>query len=406
MRRLVWIGAPVIVVAIAASVLVGPVSRWLAAERSIDVSRVRIAEVVRGDLERDLSVQGRIVAAFHPTTFSPAAGIVRLQVRAGEVVDEGRVLAVVDSPELESRLRQESSTLESLDSDLDRQKILARQEQLADQQKIDLASVELEAARRAMHRAERSRQEGILNDVEYEKAEDDLRRSELALDHARQDSLLAAETLEFEIRNGELQVERQREVVADLRRRVEELSVRAPVAGLVSRLDVNDHDAVTTGQPLVTVVDLSAFEIEILVPESYADEIGPGTPAVVTFAGESYTGEVKVVSPEVEGSQVRGIVAFTGQAPEGLRQNQRVSTRLVLESRRDVLKVARGPFLEAGGGREAYRVEGDTATLRPIEIGAVSVDEAEVVSGLQAGDRIIISDTGRFENAKTVFLRQ
>jgi len=354
----------------------------------------------------DLSVQGRIVAAFHPTTSSPAVGIVKLEVRAGEVVEEGHVLAIVESPELQSRLKQEGSTLASLESDLDRQRILARQDILADQQRIDLATVELEAAQRAMRRAERSRQEGILNEVEFEEAEDDLRRGSLALDHSKQDALLAEETLEFEVRNGELRVERQREVVADLRRRVEGLSIRAPVAGLVSRLDVNDHDAVTTGQPLVTVVDLSAFEIEILIPESYADEIGPGTPAVVIFAGEPFAGEVKVVSPEVEGSQVRGIVNFTDLAPDGLRQNQRVSTRLILESRTDVLKVPRGPFLEAGGGRQVYRVEGDIARVHPVSVGAVSVGEVEVVSGLEEGDRIIISDTARFEKAKKVFLRQ
>jgi len=406
LRRLLMFGVPAAFVLIAVVVLVGPVTRWLTTERSIDVSRVRFGQVVRGDLERDLSVQGRIVAAFHPTTSSPAVGIVKLEVRAGEVVEEGHVLAIVESPELESRLKQEGSTLASLESDLDRQRILARQDILADRQRIDLATVELEAAQRAMRRAERSRQEGILNEVEFEEAEDDLRRGSLALDHSKQDALLAEETLEFEVRNGELRVERQREVVADLRRRVEGLSIRAPVAGLVSRLDVNDHDAVTTGQPLVTVVDLSAFEIEILIPESYADEIGPGTPAVVIFAGEPFAGEVKVVSPEVEGSQVRGIVNFTDLAPDGLRQNQRVSTRLILESRTDVLKVPRGPFLEAGGGRQVYRVEGDIARMHPVSVGAVSVGEVEVVSGLEEGDRIIISDTARFEKAKKVFLRQ
>ena len=67
-----------------------------------------------------------------------------------------------------------------------------------------------------------------------------------------------------------------RRTVADLKRQVAELEVRAPVGGLVSRLDVQDHDPVTTGQPLVAVVDLSAFEIEVMIPESYADEVGPG----------------------------------------------------------------------------------------------------------------------------------
>jgi HlyD family secretion protein len=405
-RRVLKIGLPVLVLLLATIFLYGPATRWLSSERSVAISRVRFGEVVRGDLERDLSVQGRIVAAFHPTTFSPASGIVALRVRAGEVVAEDQVLAVVDSPELRSRLEQERSTLSSLESDLDRQKILTKQTILSDRQKVDLATVELEAAGRAMNRADRSREEGIVNEVEYEEAQDDLSRARLALDHARENAALEKETLEFEVRNSELQVERQRLVVTELQRQVDDLLIRAPVSGLVSRLDVDDHDAVVPGQPLVAVVDLSAFEVEILVPESYADEIGPGTPAVIHFAGDQFAGEVKVVSPEVEGSQVRGVVSFSGQAPEGMRQNQRVSTRLVLESRTDVLKVPRGPFLEAGGGSEVYLVQESMAVLHPIRVGSVSVGEVEIVSGLDEGDRIIISDTTRFEKATRVFLRQ
>jgi HlyD family secretion protein len=387
-------------------VFVAPsLSRWIRAERSIDLSKVRLATAVRGDLERDVSVQGRIVAAFHPTTSSPAAGIVALRVRAGDVVEKDQVLALVSSPELESRLQQERSTLLALESDLGRQKIQARQKILSDRQAVDLADVELEAARRAMRRAEEIRAAGLLNEVEYEKAQDDLRRTELALTHARETAELEGESLELEIRNRELDVERQRLVAADLERQVGELTVRAPVGGLVSRLDVQDHDPVTTGQPLVAVVDLSEFEIEVLVPEGYADEIGPGTPAVVTYSGQEYVGQVKSISPEVEGSQVRGIVSFGAETPEGLRQNQRVSTRLVLESRANVLKVRRGPFLESGGGHEAYVVDEGMALRRPIRAGATSVDEVEILSGLEEGDQIIISDTARFQGADGVYLR-
>jgi HlyD family secretion protein len=241
--------------------------------------------------------------------------------------------------------------------------------------------------------------------VEYERAQDDLRRAELALTHAQETATLEAETLEFEVRNRALEVERQRIHVSELRRQVEALSIRAPVAGQVSRLDVDDHEAVTPGQPVVGVVDLSHFEIEVLIPESYATEIGSRTPAVVRSGGVEYAAEVKSISPEVEGSQVRGIVVFREGGPDGLRQNQRLSTRIVLESRSGVLKVPRGPFLESGGGHEAYVVDGDTAARHPIRVGVASVEEIEVLSGLEEGDTIIISDTSRFERAERIYLR-
>jgi HlyD family secretion protein len=404
-RRALLVGGLILVPVVAVILTLPTLTRWLKTERSVQLSRVRVAAVQRGDLERDLSVQGRVVAAHHPTTFSPASGLVSLKVRAGEVVEEGQVLAEVEDPELRNRLEQERSTLLSLESELDRQQIRARQAILADQQRIDLAAVELEAAERAMRRAERSREEQILNDVEFEEAQDNLKRSGLELQHARQDAELKRDTLEFETRDQELRVDRQRLVVSELERQVGKLAVRSPVAGLVSRLDVDDHDAVTPGQPLVAVVDLSEFEIEVMIPESYADEIGLGIDADVSYSGRRFAGSVKSVSPEVEGSQVRGIVAFSEAAPEGMRQNQRVSVRLVLESKSNVLKVARGPFVESGGGREVYAVRGDIAELIEIEVGATSVEEVEILAGLREGDRIIVSDTNRFERAERVYLR-
>jgi HlyD family secretion protein len=405
-RKLLLWGLPVGLVLIAGVASFPTVSRWMAAERSVEVSRLRFGSIVRGDLERDISVQGRIVAAFHPTASSPSAGIVSLEVRAGEVVDAGQVMARVSSPDVESRLEQERSTFSALESALGRQRITVKQTLLANRQTIDLAAVRLESARRAMDRAQRSRDEGILNAVEYEEARDELTLAELEVQHAEQDAELERETLEFELRRQELELERQALIVEEVERQVDELTVRAPVAGLVSRVHVEDHDAVTTGQRLTTVVDLSAFEIEIAAPESYADEVGPGTPAVVNYDGREWAAEVKSIAPEVEASQVKGVVVFTGEAPQGLKQNQRVSTRLVLESKVDVLKVQRGPFLEAGGGRQAFVVDGDLAVLRPIRTGAVSVDEVEIVSGLVEGDRIIISDTGRLEGAQRLYLKQ
>jgi len=405
-RRLLTLALPILAALGVAAWLAPRATRWMTTEMSVDLARVRLGTVVRGDLERDLSVQGRVVAAFHPTSFSPASGIVTLRVRAGAVVERGQVLATLDSPELNSRLEQQRLALAALEAELERLRIEAKQQLLARRQTVDLADLGLVAARRAMVRAEDSRREGIINAIEYETAQDELQRAELALAHARQDADLERETLDFELRNREHDAERQRLAVGELERQVRELSIRASVAGLVSRLDVEDRDAVEPGQPLVTVVDLSAFEIEVLIPESHADEVGPGTPAVIRQGTDEFAGEVRGVSPEVESGQVRGIVAFTDRVPAGLRQNQRVSTRLILESRPGVLKVPRGPFLEAGGGRSAFVVHGNVAERREIRTGATSVGEVEIVSGLEAGARIIISDTARYAEAERLFLRE
>src|SRR5438128_11005825 len=106
-----------------AAVLTPAVRRWSRAERAVEASRLRLALVVRGDLERDVSAQGRIVAALHPTLFSPAQGNVVLAVKAGTGVKKGDLLARVESPDLRSRLTQERATLLSLQGELGRQQV-------------------------------------------------------------------------------------------------------------------------------------------------------------------------------------------------------------------------------------------------------------------------------------------
>src|SRR3546814_14381227 len=91
-----------------------------------------------------------------------------------------------------------------------------------------------------------------------------------------------------------------------------------------------------------------------------------------------------------------------GQQPPGLRQNQRLSSRIVLYTRKNVLMVERGPFLEQDGGSFAWVVEGGSATRRPIQGGARSLSKVETVSGLDEGDRIVVAGTDQFGNAEQV----
>jgi HlyD family secretion protein len=397
------IAAGVVVVTLIA--LFPVMRRWWRAERSVDATMLRVVPVTRGDLQRDLSVQARVVAALHPTLFSPAQGIVSVKLKAGTQVRKGDVIAAIESSELRSQYTQAQSLLISMRADLERQKIVSRQATTRAQQLVGLSTVRLQAAKRNLERYERTYKEGLSNRADYEAAQDAVRVAEMELDQARKELGMGAETLTFDIRSREEQVRRQQSVAAEMQQKFDDLTVRAPFDGMVASVMVQDRDAVAPNQAIVTVVNLSAFELELALPEEYATETAIGTPATINVEGREYEGRVTAVSPEVVNSQVTATVVFTGATPAGLKQSQRVTTRLVYESKKNVLKVARGAFLESGGGRVAYVVNGSEATRRPVSFGASSMNEVEVLSGLQEGEKIVVSDTTVFENAKQVLLR-
>jgi HlyD family secretion protein len=159
---------------------------------------------------------------------------------------------------------------------------------------------------------------------------------------------------------------------------------------------------VVANTALMTVVDLSRLEVELAMPESYAEDLGLGMSAEVRVGAVTATGKVSAISPEVVNNQVLARVRFDGEQPAGLRQNQRASARVLFEEKPDVLMLARGPFIEDQGGRYAYVMDGDIAVRRPITLGATSVSAVEIVEGLEPGERVVIAGTDNFRNAERI----
>jgi len=381
------------------------VKRWADAAISVPMDRVRTATVTRGDLVRDVSVQGRVVAAVSPTLYASAPGTITLAVDAGERVIAGQTLAAIASPDLDNELRQAQSTLDQKRIDLERQRIESRQLALEKRKAADLAEVTLIAADREKRRADQADEKGVIPKIDYEKAQDDLRNAELAHQHAVADADLFDERLAFELRASEVEVERQQLLVGDLERRIEALSIRSPVDGIVGDLLVNQKAAVARDTPVMSVVDLTRFEVEAQVPESYADDLAVGMPAEVLVGDRAWQGQLVAVSPEIVANQVSSRIRFVGEAPTRLRQNQRLTTRILLAEHPDVLMVQRGQFLDSGGGRIAYVLRDDgLAERRRIETGARSLGAVEVVAGLEAGETVVISSLDPFRSADTVLL--
>jgi HlyD family secretion protein len=378
-------------------------STWISAEASVSDDRIRTAIVNRGDLVRDLNVQGRVVAAVSPTLYSPATGTVTLEVMPGDTVTIGQVLATIDSPEVRSEFLQEQSTLDSLAAELKRDTIQARKAQVTSQQTIDLARVKLTAAEREMRRAEKSIETNAISEIDYERSRDELARAKVEFNHAVQDSQLESESLEFETTTRQLAVSRQELVVKELQRRVDDLAIRSPVNGIVGNVEVTQKAVVTQNTPLITVVDLTAFQVEIRIPEAYADDLGIGLAGEVQYNGTGFRGELVSLSPEVVNNEVIGRIRFTDQTPPGLRQNQRVTVRVMMDELLNVLKLQRGAFADGGGGRLAFVLaENGLAERRNIQLGARSAAEVEVISGLAEGEEVIISSIAEFTEYDTI----
>ncbi|KQZ40526.1 efflux RND transporter periplasmic adaptor subunit [Duganella sp. Root1480D1] len=383
----------------------GLLKNWSGSEQSISASRLRIGEVTRGTLIRDAAVNGRIVAAVSPTLYSTSTSTVELKVHAGDTVKKGQVLAVLESPDLTDELKKEQTLFSELQAEVARQQILARKQKLAAQREADTAEIERVSAMRTLQRYESVSTDGIIAKIDMQKARDAVAAADIRASHTKQAAELEGDNVSLELKTKTAQMERQKLSLANAQRRVDELTVRAPVDGFIGTLSVANRSVVQANTPLMTLVDLSQLEVELEVPESYVNDLGLGMTAEIEVAGVKTKGKLSALSPEVVKNQVLARVRFD-QQPEGLRQSQRVSARLLIDEKPNVLMVQRGPFVESEGGRYVYLLQDGIAVRTPVQLGATSVAAVEIVNGLKQGDKIVIAGTESFENAKRVSINK
>jgi HlyD family secretion protein len=376
--------------------------RLFSAGSSVSASRLQVATVERGPFVRDIAADGRVVAAVSPTLYANANGAVVLQVHAGDKVSKGQVLAVIASPELTNKLAQEQNNEDALQVAYQQAKIDANQQRAKLQEAFENAKIDEQSAERDLKRYQDVFQKGAVSQIDVDRRKDALEKAQIQLRHAQDNLGMDDSSLTLEVQAKKLAYERQKLLVADLKRQVDDLNVRSPVNGQVGQLFIAQTATVPKDSKLLTVVDLSALEVQVNVPESFARDLAAGMPAVISGNGKDWKGAVSAISPEVVNGEVVARVRFEGDKPRQLRQNQRLSVRIVLDKRDNALTVARGSFVDESGGRYAYVVRDGIAYKTPVTLGPSSIDKVEILQGLKVGEKVVISGTSSFNGAAKV----
>jgi HlyD family secretion protein len=402
-RHRKWIIAGLIVAG-ALITLIVILMRYSGAGVSVDRSRVSIATVERGNFIRDIAADGQVVAAVSPTLYANALGNVNLKVHAGDTVTKGQVLVVVDSPDLTAKMSQEEATLVGLRLDWQRATLDAEHKLSQLRDAYNQAEVDQKTAQRERDRSRKAFELGSYSELQALRAEDALEKAQFAFQQAKSTYDSQPKQNRFDIDSKKALLDRQQYLVDDMKRQVDGLNVKSPVDGQVGQVQVADRASVAKDAPLLTVVDLSALEVEIKVTESLARDLRPGMSADLEGGGHHWQGVVSGVSPEVVAGQVTARLRFGSEKPAGLRQSQRLSVRIFIDRRDNVLMVDRGSFVDQEGGGFAYVVHGNIAQRTPVSLGAASIAKIEILEGLSVGDQIVISGTDAFNGAQRVIL--
>jgi len=192
-----------------------------------------------------------------------------------------------------------------------------------------------------------------------------------------------------------------------IRRRLENLKVKAPIDGQVGNLDAQIGQSIAPGEHIGQMITPD-LKIQAQIDEHYVERVVAGQPADFTRDGNAYRLEVTKVYPEVKAGQFRTDLAFTSSRPENIRAGQTYHLNLQLGAPTQALLLPRGSFFQRTGGRWIYVLDksGTFALRREIKTGRQNPRYYEILSGLEEGEKVIVSgyeSFGDYEKIKLTF---
>ena len=374
----------------------------------VDGSTILTGTARQGEFNDYIRVSGQ-VQPMTTVQLSPTEGgnVKRIVVEEGSHVNEGDVIVVLGNENLdmqilnsEAELAEKENILRNTMISMEQQKLSVRQEKLSLQ-------IEVRRARRAYEQNKALYEEKLIAKEEYLKASEDYElardKLELVTDRERQDSLYRS----VQIAQMHESLENMRLNMNMIRRRKENLSVKAPISGELGLLDVELGQSVAAGAKIGQINNLDSYKIEAQIDEHYIDRVAPGLEATFERQREKYSSVIRKVYPEVRDGKFKADFRFEGQQPENIRTGQTYYLNLQLGQSAEAILIPRGSFYQNTGGKWVYVLndDGTKATKRSVRIGRQNPQYYEVLEGLAPGDKVIISSYDSFGDKDELIIK-
>jgi len=375
----------------------------------VDGSALIVEKAKQGEFNDYIRVSGQ-VQPMTTVQISPTEGgnVQRIVAEEGNKVNAGDVIVILSNESLdmqilnsEAELAEKENILRNTMISMEQQKLSVRQEKLTLQ-------VEVRRAKRAYEQKKSLYEDKLIAREEFLKAEEDYElakdKLDLVVEREYQDSLYRG----TQIAQMHESLDNMRINMNMIRRRKENLSVKAPISGELGLLDVELGQTLSAGARIGQINNLDSYKIEAQIDEHYIDRISAGLEATFERQNEKYSAVIRKVYPEVRDGKFKADFRFDGQQPENIRTGQTYYLNLQLGQSAEAVLIPRGSFYQNTGGRWIYVVsdDGTKAVKRSIRIGRQNPQYYEVLEGIAPGESVIVSSYDSFGDKDELIIRQ
>lgn len=368
-------------------------------QTSLKRKDLNISTVDKGVIEVSVSASGKVIPAFEEIINSPInSRIVEVYKRGGDSVDVGTPILKLDlqSAETEYNKQLDEEQMKSLQLE---------QQRVTNHNKLSEMEINLKVSRMELDRkAVELRNERYLDSLgagttdKVRQVELDYNVSILKLKEDEQKYKNEQALAEADLKVKELELNIFRKSLAETRRTLEDAQIRSPRKAILTYVNNEIGSQIGQGAKVAIVSDLSHFKIEGEIADTYGDRIAAGSKAVIKIGSEKLDGTVSDVTPLSK----NGVISFTVQLEEDnhkrLRSGLKTDVYVMNAVKDDVLRIANSSYYVGKGEYELFVVNGNQLLKRKVQLGDSNFEYVEVVSGLQEGDQVIVSDMNAYKD--------
>ena len=368
-------------------------------QTSLKRKDLNISTVDKGVIEVSVSASGKVIPAFEEIINSPInSRIVEVYKRGGDSVDVGTPILKLDlqSAETEYNKQLDEEQMKSLQLE---------QQRVTNHNKLSEMEMNLKVSRMELDRkAVELRNERYLDSLgagttdKVRQVELDYNVSILKLKEDEQKYKNEQALAEADLKVKELELNIFRKSLAETRRTLEDAQIRSPRKAILTYVNNEIGSQIGQGAKVAIVSDLSHFKIEGEIADTYGDRIAAGSKAVIKIGSEKLDGTVCAVTPLSK----NGVISFTVQLEEDnhkrLRSGLKTDVYVMNAVKDDVLRIANSSYYVGKGEYELFVVNGNQLLKRKVQLGDSNFEYVEVVSGLQEGDQVIVSDMNAYKD--------
>lgn len=368
---------------------------------SLNVNRdkITVSKVERGVFDEFIVVTG-VVQPLKTYQLDAIEGgyVSQKMIDGGATVRQGDLILKLDNQRLTMDFVNRETEMYRLINELENTKLSLKQDKFALRRTLSELDYQIQQARDDHERNTKLFSDGVISQQEFT-------RTKIAFERLTQQREIEIENQKFQEENSLVQIkqlegtlDRTRTNLTMMKQNLENLSVKAPVSGLLSRVDVEIGASIVAGQNIGQIDDLNGFKMRVEVDEHYISRIFPGLEGSFEFNGATTKLVVSKVYPEVRNGRFEVDMTFDQKIPDGIRRGQSVPVRLQLGKPAEATLLPTGGFFSDTGGNWVYVLNegGSQAEKRNISLGRKNPQFYEVLSGLEPGEQVITSSYENF----------